>query len=813
MLDAEPTVPAREDRTPEGRAAVTDARVCTHCRQPLSADQRQFCCFGCRAVHEALRSAGLTRFYELRGGPGEPIGERELGGQDHGWLEPLQQQLASGDTGPLRLRAQGLRCAACVWVFERSFAALPEAGRIRINPATGLLEIEAGAGFPLGRFVEQIERFGYRLGLAREGRDAGHDEERALLLRLGVCSALAMNAMFYAAAIHLGLREGALFSLLHGLSYGAAMLAVLVGGPVFIGSAARALRAGVLHLDVPIAAGILLTTAAAAWAYFGGYTDAAYFDSLAIFVALMLGGRYLQERAVAKNRRELLDDPSFDELRCQRERALRGKVTLQTASYRDLSAGDVLLLAPGELLPVRGAAVEAEASLSLDWINGESEPRNFPPGETIPAGAFNAGMSAVRVRLLEDFAASDLLSLLGSGGGAAVVQARLQRFSSFYVIAVLALATAGLAGWTLLTGDPVRGLSVATAVCVVTCPCAIGIAIPLAYELAHGALRRRGLFVREGSLLDRLPRVRRIVFDKTGTLTTGRLRVRDPQAVRALPRAMRDALYQLCARSRHPRSVALRRLLEDGSDDAPTLRHDVQVRELPGRGLEAHVDGSVYRLGRHDYCVDGEPAAESHGDRLCLSVDGAIVLELALDEELRPDAAREVESLQARGYAVHVLSGDAPERVATVAAGLGLPADRALGGLSPDEKAAWIDQHGAAETLMIGDGINDSLAVDAALCSGTPAVDRAFLPARTDFHFTTAGLAPVGAALHAADDLSAVVRGNLIFAVAYNAGAVALSLGGLVAPWLAAVVMPLSSVAVVARTSAAVTRRSRLWKC
>jgi Cu2+-exporting ATPase len=342
-------------------------------------------------------------------------------------------------------------------------------------------------------------------------------------------------------------------------------------------------------------------------------------------------------------------------------------------------------------------------------------------------------------------------------------------------------------------------------VCVVTCPCALGIAIPLAYELAHVALRRRGIFVRDAGFLDRACDVRQIAFDKTGTLTTGRLRVVNPAAIDALTSLEREALYQLCARSIHPKSIAIRAALERF---APRYRADVTVEEHAGEGLSAVIDGRSYRLGRAAFAGSLEVGA----NETCFSIDGILRAAIGTDETYRTDAADEIERLKRQGYRVVILSGDAPERVAKAARSLGIDERGAFGGCSPSEKAAWITGHDPEHTLMVGDGINDAPAMLAARCGATPAIDRPFLPARTDFYFTTPGLLAIGAALEAAKTVRSMVRSNIGFALAYNALVVSLSLVGIMKPWLAAIVMPLSSVVVVVRTSAAMARRSRRWR-
>jgi Cu2+-exporting ATPase len=771
--------------------------ACLHCGQPAVGDNG-FCCFGCRTVYYALRSSGLMRYYDLRGDRAEPVGELGLERRDRSWLEALEAIAEEPrEQRAIALQVQGIRCAACVWLLEQLFARHALGLRLVVNPALGRADLTVARGFDLRAFVDDVERFGYLVAPASASAEQGGSD--GLLLRLGICAALAMNSMMFAAAGYFGLREGPLHELLHRLNYGAATLAVVIGGPVFIGSAWHALKRRVLHLDVPIALGILLSFAAATWSLLAGRREAAYFDSLAVFTTLMLLGRYLQERALLRNRRALLADDGAGSLRSRRIRGDR----VEVVASRKLRAGDEVLLAPGDLVPADAELLDASASVSLDWINGEAEPRRFRAGETLRAGAFNIGLQAVRVRLRCDFAQSELVVLLRTPAQHTYVDRRWSDFVRRYVAFVLIAAGAGLGYWALVRHELIFGLSVATAVCVITCPCAIGIAIPLAYEWAHAGLRRHGLFVRSASFLDRARSVRTVVFDKTGTLTTGQPRIVAPERLRALPLAQRRALYDLVCRSLHPKSIAIKRVLDGSHVD---YRRDVAVVEQPGLGLEARIGGQLHRLGRPDWACGG-----ADGD-LAYGIDGRAVLAIRTEEELRPDAARELARLAALGCDLYILSGDDPARVQALAQRLPLAPGHALGGLSPDDKARWVREHDRADLLMIGDGINDGPASAAAHCSGTPAIDRALMPGRSDFYFTTAGLAPVRVALQAGRKLGHVIRTNVAFTLVYNVATVAAALAGLMQPWIAAVLMPLSSIAVLLRTSAALCEGSRAWR-
>jgi P-type Cu2+ transporter len=790
-----------------GSSAAPERRVpqhaaCAHCGNalpPMAADT--FCCRGCRAVHESITRAGLDRYYDIKDArivPPAALGsEAKL---DRNWLAPLSQRLSAASGAiELPMKLQGLRCTACVWLIQQLFARHAGAQRISINSARGSARLCVDARFPLNDFVRELESFGYVLG------DIGQSEtgEDGLLLRTGVSVALSMNAMFFAAAIYFGLREGPIYRLLHGLNFACASLAVLVGAPVFLKSAWTALRKRILHLDLPIAVGIVLSYLAALWSYVSDHSAAAYYDSLATFIALMLLGRWLKERIVQQNRRELLTNSGLEGLLVRRLRA--GQVELTEAVK--LERGDELLIPPGDLVPIAGVLLTASARCSLDWITGESDASEYVGGQVVPAGAFNAGDSALRLTCESDFASSALVELLGHAESPERSDAReSETFSLWYVAAVLATGALAFGYWVLRTGSISQGLAVMTAVYVVTCPCAIGIAVPLAEELVLSGLRAKGLFVRNPSFLQRALRVQRVVFDKTGTLTTGRLSIANAAPLSSLTPSLRDVLYSMVIASGHPKSAAVAHAL---AKLEPTWLDAVHIVEAPGQGVEAELNGHCYRLGRAAWALTRAPSDDAD---LWFSCDREPLCGLQTQETLRDDARSEVQRLERAGYETFVLSGDRNERVQRMAADLGIPAQRAVGQCSPKDKAAFIARHDLADMLMIGDGVNDSLAVAQAFASGTPSIDRAVMPSRTDFYFVTAGLQPIRLALTAAHKLARIALRNRIFAVAYNVLVVTVAVLGWMKPWLAAVLMPLSSVVVLTTTSWSLSSRSSLWK-
>ena len=790
---------------PTGQAQTSVAR-CVHCAQPL-VDGRfaPFCCRGCRAVNAILSKAGLTRYYELRGGPGLPPADLETRHVDHKWLELIEEgRRENSGVSRIELDIQGIHCAACVWLIEELFRRHggDQEGLMTLNPALGRVELRVSNEFPLVDWVNSVEELGYLLGPARSrGRRASDD----LLLRVGICAALAMNVMLFGAAMYLGLRSGPVYELLNDLSYAAGVLAMLVGGSVFIGSAWRAIRQRVLHLDVPIALGIVLAFAGSTWSFFFASGEAAYVDTLTVFVALMLVGRWLQQRMLERNRAQLLADDGTQSLLT---REVRDGV-VRIVHCIGVEQGDQLLIAPGDLVPVDLEVLDDVVLCSLDWIDGESRPREFARGQIVPAGGFNVGDGAFTGRASTNFAASSLVGLLGqdpaSEGDGPLATQWWSRLSRYYVIGVVALATLGIGGWWWWSGDPLRAIEVGTAVLVVTCPCAFGIAAPLAYELVLTQLRRAGVFVRVGDFLDRVRAMTRIVFDKTGTLTTGVLEIRDASALHALSDEQVTILYNMAARSSHPKSVAVRRALE-GHHASRFL--DLEVHERMGLGVSATRGEVQYRLGAPGW-VD---VPSQNGEDLVFSADATVLAALRTDEQLRPGARDEIDRLARDGYELAILSGDAQPRVTELGATLGLPRDACIGSHTPEQKAEYVRSHEPARTLLVGDGLNDQVAMREAACSGTPAVNRPFMASRCDFYFVSPGLHPVAQVLRASGTLAHVVRRILAFAVAYNVIAVSFALAGWMKPWVAAVLMPLSSLLTLAYTVMMLSRERVPWR-
>lgn len=769
--------------------------ACQHCASPLTDPSAPpgFCCTGCAAVYALLTQQGLDRFYALRQGPAAPV-SLPARPADTAWLEPLMAQAASRagkSLVTLDVDVQGIRCSACVWLLGQMFDRQQGSAGVLVNPAVGRLTLRYAPGTDVAAYLQQIERLGYRAG--PPGSSPAVTTDR-LLVRLGICAALTVNSMMFTAAHYFGMgpEDADAFGLMRALNALMAVGVVVVGGSEFITKAWAGLRHGHVGFDVPVALGILLSLGGSMWMAALDAASFGYFDSVATFTTLMLVGRWLQERVLEQNRRQLLATAGMEGLHARRV----GTHGLDVVPAQQLDTGDVVLLPRDAMLAVDGVLADAHGQFSLDWINGEPEPRAFSAGDDVPAGAFNAAASPVRVKLTRPYGASSLLPLLARPLGGVDTEgegpALLARISRLYTPVVLVAAALGALAWWWV--EPMRALGVAVAVLVVTCPCALGLAIPLAWQRVAAQLRTQGIFVRHARMFDRVPAVRRVVFDKTGTLTLGTLAVAQPDALEQWPAALRNTVFTLAASSAHPRSVALHKALA-----AMGARFDtaLAVTETPGMGLEADTPTGVVRMGAPSWV--GSTAEADAGSSVGISLNGTVVAKVGLTEVARHDAGAELAALRAMGLEVAVLSGDGPARVDALLRQLGLADVHAVGNQNPQDKASWLQARGAgSDTLFVGDGVNDHAAFAASLLCGTPAVDNGVLARAADFYFTRPGVSAVRTVLVSAHRLVTLTRRIAAVALAYNAVAIAACLAGVVTPLAAAVAMPVSSLAFLA---------------
>lgn len=803
-------------------ASETQAGTCRHCGTDYPAPSGPgadsgFCCTGCQFVYGLINQEGLDQFYDLKGGQIlPPVKSLAFQKRDYGWLESAVTKAEaeveeSGDAARLTLDLQGLSCAACVWLIERVFRRHPGGLRIVVDAQLGQMRTwwEVGA-FDALAFAEELQRFGYAVGPATDDAAvrAARSETRALLTRVGVVGGLALNTMAFTLPRYLGMEEGFFLARLFELiTFASATLAMLVGGGYFFRRAWRALSVGALHMDLPISIGLIAAYAGSLVGWLGRIESLVYFDFVATFAFLMLGGRWLQQAAVEKNRASLLAE---SDTTSEVERWGDGGEP-EVIPVSGLEAGDRFRLKPGEVVPVASLlGGQGEAEFSLEWINGEPEPRAVSPGAEIPSGAVNVGRQSVLLEAREAHADSLLTKLREVGQRAGREEPSeatpesgrdFGRILRVYLVIVLGVAGVGGAAWLALGGGWPNALQVMISVLVVSCPCALGVALPLMDDLVVARLRKAGLFVQSGSLWPRLKAIRQIVFDKTGTLTREAPRLVNPETLGSLGSGEARVLAALVADSRHPVGRAIREALAGRAVESSRVDPEV-IEEVVARGVTwaDPESGEEWSFGKPGWRAEGR-GDESAG--VLFSRDGTCLAAFHFEEALRDDAIAEVRELASRGYRLAILSGDDPIRVARVGETLGLDPGLVVGNASPEDKASWVREHHPEQTLFVGDGANDSLAFEAAACRGTPAIGSGVLERQSDFYFLGQGLKAIRHLLDTAARRRVTARRILVVAVAYNIIAVVVALAGAMNPLLAAVLMPVSSVVTLGIASTA----------
>ena len=741
---------------------------------------------------DLISENGFEQFYDLKQGLAvTPVRSRPFEEHDFSWLpakvaEAEEKAEAMGDGAQLDLALEGISCVGCVWLVEKLFARHAGSIRAAANPSSGRLYMEWMPGkCELAPFLRELCQFGYVAAPA--GAVSGDHERRRLAARLGLCGAFAMNTMGFSLPAYLGMPEdfefAGLFKLVAFLS---ATLSMLVGGGYFMDRAWRALRAGSLHIDLPISLGLMVGYVGSIVGWALGSERLMYFDFVSVFVFLMLAGRYLQTSAVERNRRRLVRQQPVPEAvpRADGEGA--------AVARADIAPGLQFLLGPGQALPVSGVLVAGEADFSLEWIHGEADPVRYSAGGRLPAGAILLSRTPAAVEASERWEDS-LIAKLTAPSSRERGTPGMDRLLRIYLSIVLVVGVAALVFWGM-RGEWLKGAQAMISVFVVSCPCALGVSVPLADELAAAAMERLGVFTRTATLWSRLRRIRRVIFDKTGTLTLERPVLGNPDTVAGLTDEAALALARMTHGSLHPIARTLLEALGTRGQKLLAEHERVVSREFPGLGVSMETDEITWSLGRAGWSGSGPTAVAADVAGSELRKNGEVIAAFHFSESLRPGALAMLRRLERHGLAIHLLSGDHPLKVEKMAQALGLPENHAHGGLSPEEKASAVRSIDRQDTLYLGDGANDSLAFDAAFVTGTPVVDRSLLESKADFYTLGSGLEFLPQLLNVAAARENAVRAAFGFAILYNLTTVAFAAAGKMSPLLAAVLMPLSSI-------------------
>jgi Cu2+-exporting ATPase len=683
-----------------------------------------------------------------------------------------------------------LRDAAGMSRAERALAASAGVRSARVNLTLKRVSVVADPDVTPEFLVERLAAVGIDAHELDPDTVAMTTTDRAgrdLLMRLGVAGFASMNVMLLSISVWSG-AEDATRDLFHWISAAITFPAIIFAGQPFYRNAFAALRMGRLNMDVPITLAIALAVLTSLWETMLSGRHA-YFDAALMLTFFLLAGRFLDHRTRAIARSAAEELAALEVPRATRRRA---DGTTETVPLSALSVGDHVVVRPGGRMPVDGVVTEGASELDRSLLTGETLPVQALPGCRVSAGEVNlTGPLVLRATAIGAdsslHALTDLVAVAESGRDN--YHSLADRAAKLYAPGVHILAALSFAGWYLATGDMRVAINIAAAVLIITCPCALGLAVPAVTTAASGRLFRRGLLIKSGTALERLAAADTVVFDKTGTLTAGTPVLMDPDAHDGATLAVAAGLAQ---GSSHPLAQAL---LTAAAARGVAPADVTGLREVPGYGVAGQCDGRPVRLGRADWIGAGDDDA-NHMPATWLRIGEGDPLAFRFADSLRPGAADAVAGLRAQGVAVKLVSGDGPAAVAAVAGALGIEDWQARA--TPADKAAVVTtlRDGGARVLMVGDGLNDTAALAAAHVSISPASALDAARVASDIVLVGQDLSALVAARAVAVRATRRIRENFRIATVYNVVAVPLAVAGLATPLIAALAMSLSSITV-----------------
>ncbi len=761
----------------------------------LQGVEHVYCCHGCAGAAAWIASEGFGDYYRWRSAPGPRVdASDDYGDWDRDDVLQAHSEAAEGGRA-MRLALGGMHCAACAWLVDKALRQAPGVLDVQANAIDGRLRLRWDPSKTrLSTLLQRVGRLGYRPALlASPGREAEQRRERRRqLIALGIAGLGTLQAMMFSEALYLdtaGQMPEATRDAFRWVTAAVSAPVVFIAGAPFLRGAWAEWRMHLPGMDTLIGGGILLAWTGSLFETLRGGPQV-WFDAAVMFVLFLLAARFLEARLRDANTARLDAIAGAQPAIAWRWQDDR----LEAVPARELAVGDLVQVGTGHALPCDGVVEGEDAWVDEALLTGESTPLRRRHGEAVLAGSHvHAGTLRLRATAV---GASTAMSQIARQ----VAQAREQRpamagwaeaIARRVVAATLVLSALVAILWLWI--EPARAFPATLAVLVATCPCALALAVPAAIARAQSRLLARGVLALGPEALPRLADIDLVAFDKTGTLTRG-----EPQLleIRALGNGDTDTLRGIAARL----EVGVAHPLAKAFGAAPGGRAADAVVLHPGEGVEGRIDGAAWRLGRRRFADAGAVAEGADDGGLWLSREGVLEARFDVDDAPRDDAAATVAALARDGMGPHILSGDAEARVAALGDRLGIDAAHRQARLSPDGKLAALHalQGEGHRVLMVGDGVNDAAVLAAADVSAAMASGASLAQRQADLLLLGSRLEPLHGAVRLARQTQAIVRQNIVWAVAYNALMLPLAAVGIVGPGLAALGMALSSLAVTA---------------
>jgi P-type Cu2+ transporter len=688
------------------------------------------------------------------------------------------------------LSVPAMHCAACIGTIEKTLSGLDGVRLARANLSTRTVAVNwsTARGQPPA-MIEALAAIGFAAHPPSHDIDTDDGMQAALVSRLAVAGFCSMNIMLLSVSVWAG-ADPATRQAFHLISAVLACPAVFYSGSVFYTSAARALMHGRANMDVPVSIGIVLSFLLSLYDAFSN-TPHAYFEASTSLVFVLLAGRVLDNAMRQKAKSAVA---ALARILPRGANLVAASGTIDYVALSDIKPGMRLLVPSGGRCPVDGTVADGQSNMDASLVTGESRWKSIGPGSEVRAGELNMSNpfiveASVEAQQSLIFEMSRMLQ--EAEDGRSQYRRLADRAAGLYAPVVHSLSALAFIGWVAATGDLHRALTIAITVLIITCPCALGLAVPMVQVVLARRLFERGVMATDGSAYERLNEIDTVIFDKTGTLTTGRPALLNADDIAREHLILAGSLAKL---SSHPVASAIR----SGLDEAGLRTNAFTgVRERPGLGVEGLHDGHTFRLGRCEW-TGPDGTSEAAIASTALAKDGRAVASFQIGETIRPGAVELVQFLKARGIGVAILSGDSESAVKSISSQVGIAVYQAR--LMPGDKVGYVQdlQARGKKVLMIGDGINDAPALKAAHVSMAPSSASDIGRSVADFVFLEDSLSAIRDTIDAACRAHALIRQNFALAAAYNMISLPIALSGLVTPLAAAIAMSTSSILVVA---------------
>jgi len=800
---------------------------CYHCGQPIpekdllirpiNGRDQSFCCHGCAGVCEVIHEAGMESFYkrmpdgDLISPPPPPNKDIEF----YDFDEVQSQYVKELDSiREITLMSEAIHCAACIWLIEHTLAGIDAVQMAKVNFTNKQIKIRwDNDQIKLSSLIAKLNQIGYDATPydASASEAAYRKANRDLLYRIAFAGFAMMNVMWFSVALYAGADEDPEFrQYFHWLGWFMATVVIIYSAKPFFTGALTSLKSRTLGMDVSISLGILTTYCYSLWVTVDpSHSGNVYFDTMIDFVFLLLIGRYIEKitknKAIDSTKRLMDLQPKVARILSDSKEAV--------VPIQKLRVGDEVLVKPGDKFPVDGQVVQGESQVNESMLSGESREINKIIGSTVSAGTVNLnGALVVKVEaLLQNTLLGKIVNLVEDAQGSkAPIQCTAERIMPWFISIVIALAVLSFGYW--VTFDSLEtALIAATAVLIITCPCAFGLATPMATAVASGVSSQHGILIKNGAILEVLNEVDHFVFDKTGTLTKGKMHIEQSYFIEGTDetRIMKQvALIE--SLSEHSIATAIYHSVEKQYPDLKNMRMPVEAfKAYSGKGVAGEVEGCHYLVGTADWIEkQGVQLPEVFMKRevefgakgftsVWICENHQVQGILFLQDEMRDDAQLLIQSLRSRNKKITLLSGDKSAVANAVAQKLG--GMEVIAEVLPEHKNQVIMtlQKNGDKVAMIGDGVNDAPAlvradVGIALGSGTDvSMDS------SDVVLLNNELSAVDTAIDLSDRTLRTIRQNIASSIAYNIIMVPLAMVALLTPMVAAITMPLSSLVVI----------------